>query len=234
MLAEKREEVSVAKAEVIKETDDILEEAEIKAEKIIQQAQQEAEDLKKEIQQEAEIEFEQKFEQAKEEGYQQGLKLGKQEGVKLGQQQISEELKALVGNLKKEVELYQQDLAKRLPQLKDKLFRLVIKISEKVIGKQLESKPELIKKFVETGLEYLDYEEQVRIKVNPKDLERLAQYQKELLKANNGLEEVKVITDKSIEIGGCIIETDFGGVDLTISSQLKEIESKLLEVSHNE
>jgi flagellar assembly protein FliH len=37
--------------------------------------------------------------------------------------------------------------------------------------------------------------------------------------------------DTSIDAGGCIIETDFGEIDARISSQLAELEARILEIS---
>ena len=34
-----------------------------------------------------------------------------------------------------------------------------------------------------------------------------------------------------MESGGCIVETDFGAIDARISSQLTELEEKIMEVS---
>ena len=36
--------------------------------------------------------------------------------------------------------------------------------------------------------------------------------------------------DSSVERGGCIIETDFGQIDARISSQLHEIEERIIEL----
>ena len=40
-----------------------------------------------------------------------------------------------------------------------------------------------------------------------------------------------ILEDSSVEKGGCIVETDFGAIDARISSQLTELENKILEVS---
>jgi flagellar assembly protein FliH len=46
-----------------------------------------------------------------------------------------------------------------------------------------------------------------------------------------GVKSIQVAEDSSVGPGGCVIETDFGEVDARISSQLAELESKILEVS---
>ena len=41
---------------------------------------------------------------------------------------------------------------------------------------------------------------------------------------------VTIMEDTTVDRGGCIIETDFGQIDARISSQLHEIEEKILEL----
>lgn len=37
--------------------------------------------------------------------------------------------------------------------------------------------------------------------------------------------------DSTVEKGGCIVETDFGAIDARISSQLTEVENRVMEIS---
>jgi hypothetical protein len=46
-----------------------------------------------------------------------------------------------------------------------------------------------------------------------------------------GVKGIQVAEDSTVDPGGCIIETDFGEIDARISSQLAEMESKILEIS---
>ncbi|MCK5198941.1 MAG: flagellar assembly protein FliH, partial [Spirochaetales bacterium] len=44
------------------------------------------------------------------------------------------------------------------------------------------------------------------------------------------IRSVTVVEDSTVDKGGCIIETDFGEIDARISSQLHEIEEKILDL----
>ena len=48
-------------------------------------------------------------------------------------------------------------------------------------------------------------------------------------KTVESIKNITVAEDSSVEKGGCIIETDFGAIDARISSQLNELEQKILE-----
>ena len=45
------------------------------------------------------------------------------------------------------------------------------------------------------------------------------------------VKSITVVEDTTVDLGGCIIETDFGEIDARISSQLNEIQHKVLEMT---
>jgi len=51
------------------------------------------------------------------------------------------------------------------------------------------------------------------------------------MEAVESIKNITVAEDSSVEKGGCIVETDFGAIDARISSQLNELEQKILEIS---
>ncbi|MCL2318626.1 MAG: FliH/SctL family protein, partial [Treponema sp.] len=46
-----------------------------------------------------------------------------------------------------------------------------------------------------------------------------------------GAKSLQIVEDSTVDEGGCVIETDFGEIDARISSQLAELETKILEIS---
>jgi flagellar assembly protein FliH len=67
--------------------------------------------------------------------------------------------------------------------------------------------------------------------VNIADVKLTTDHTKEFIKSLEGIKSIQVQEDTSVDIGGCIIETDFGEIDARISSQLAELEAKILEIS---
>ena len=52
-----------------------------------------------------------------------------------------------------------------------------------------------------------------------------------IILSNMNIKNITIAEDSSIDRGGCIVETDFGAIDARISSQLAELEQKILEIS---
>ena len=70
----------------------------------------------------------------------------------------------------------------------------------------------------------------VVIRVNIADLELTSEHIKDFMSMVENVKSITVLEDSSVDRGGCIIETDFGQIDARISSQLHEIEEKILEL----
>jgi flagellar assembly protein FliH len=71
----------------------------------------------------------------------------------------------------------------------------------------------------------------VVIRVNLADLELTTQHTQDFLKSVENVKSITVLEDSTVDKGGCVIETDFGEIDARISSQLQEIEERILELA---
>jgi flagellar assembly protein FliH len=71
----------------------------------------------------------------------------------------------------------------------------------------------------------------VTIRVNLADLKLTADHASAFISRVESIKNIQVLEDSTVEPGGCIVETDFGAIDARISSQLNELEQKILEIS---
>ncbi|GAB6137656.1 FliH/SctL family protein [Halanaerobaculum tunisiense] len=211
------------------ESEKIIVQAEQKAAEIIAQAKEEAQEIKQEATQQAQQEIEAAKEQAHKEGYQAGFAEGQQEA----QEEAVAEFKEFMAQLEEKSATISQLVEEELAQVSSEVLELVTAISRQVINRELSLDDSLILDLVKDALLAIEEEKEVKIRINPQDLEVLSTAKEELIKTSN-LEEIELVTDQSIDLGGCIIETDFGGVDATISSQLAQIEEELRTVNDNE
>jgi flagellar assembly protein FliH len=107
----------------------------------------------------------------------------------------------------------------------------VLLISRKVVKVISENQREVVISNVVQALRKVRDRGTVIIHVNLADLKLTTEHTKEFIKMLEGVKTIQVVEDSSVDPGGCIIETDFGEVDARISSQLAELEAKILEVS---
>lgn len=63
------------------------------------------------------------------------------------------------------------------------------------------------------------------------DVELTTEHIKDFLDRCESVKNITVVEDVGVDKGGCIVETDFGSIDARISSQLHELEQKIIEAS---
>lgn len=115
-----------------------------------------------------------------------------------------------------------------LASLEGAMLKLSVSIAEKIVKREIEADVvDCLKKQIELCLKQLDRKVPVLIRLNPDDLPVV----KELLdSAENPFPElngVKLVEDRRVGRGGCIVETDKGALRATISEQIEKISQAL-------
>lgn len=105
--------------------------------------------------------------------------------------------------------------------------RLSIKIAERILRRELTTRPELPLTLVRESLELSASGEAVRISLNPEDLQAFGKQIELLLRDMKRTAEAEVVTDETMTRGGCRIETKHGSIDQRLEAQLKRIEEEL-------
>lgn len=104
------------------------------------------------------------------------------------------------------------------------IMEISIEIARKIVKKEIEQNPQTVLQTIMDVLKTLPKDEsRVVIKVNPQQLALVKQSMPEVI-SDMGLEiKTSVISDGTIELGGCVIQTSNGIVDATIQTQLEII-----------
>lgn len=170
----------------------------IEASEIVNRAKEDAVQYKKQVEEECQ----QLKKKAWDEGYAEGLSQFNQHLLHFDQQ-----LRILRNDLMKQI----------LP--------LALKAAKKIVGEQLDLKPETIVEIVIQILAPVSQNRRVNICVNKVDKEIL---ETEKPKIKSILEQVQVLTIQErsdIAPGGCIIETESGIINASIENQWRALES---------
>ena len=209
-------------AEVKKQTDDaqiIKADAENEAFQIIQKAKQEAEQIIAEARtQRDKLQLE-----AKSQGFEQGHSEGYEKGAA--------EVNRLIERMHKILEAVMQRREEILKDTESQIVELVILMARKVIKILSENQKNVVMANVVAALKKVRTRGAVTLRVNLEDVKLTTANISEFIKHIENVEGITVLEDSSVEKGGCIVETDFGAIDARISSQLTELENKILDVS---
>jgi len=197
----------------------VKQQAEKEAENIVAAAKMKAAEIEKEIRKNLENECKEEHEKGREEGRSKGFEEGRAE------------VERLIERTQVVLERAQGKRAEILSQSEQEIVDLVLLISRKVIKVISENQRNVVIANVVQALRKVRTKGDVIIRVNMNDLQLTTEHKQEFIKLLEGSKSIHVLEDSSVDSGGCIIETDFGEIDARISSQLAELESRILEIS---
>jgi flagellar assembly protein FliH len=192
--------------------------ADVESKRIIEEAQKKAAEIESSVNQ--------KMEQIENESFDKGYREGHEQGYKGGQEEVARLVERLHLIMTKAIDKRSEIIEESETQL----INLVLLISKKVIKVISENQKNVVINNVIQALRKLKSRGDVVIRVNLSDLELTTEHTKDFLKMVENVKSVTIMEDSSVDKGGCIIETDFGQIDARISSQLHEIEEKIIEL----
>lgn len=202
------DQAAIIKADAENEAANIIEKAKAEAEQIIADAQAERDRQRND---------------AYQEGFDQGHKEGYEKGVA--------EVDRLVERMHKILEAVMQRRDEILQDTESQIVELVILMARKVIKILSENQKNVIMANTLAALKKVRTRGEVTLRVNLEDVKLTTEHVDEFIQHVENVQGITVLEDSSVEKGGCIVETDFGSIDARISSQLTELENKILEIS---
>jgi flagellar assembly protein FliH len=196
----------------------IRQDAEDQAQVILAEARTKADELTSEIKA--------RVTQTEREAYEKGYAEGHGKGFDEGKAEVARLVESLHTIITKAIEKRNEIIEEAETQI----INLVLLIVKKVIKVISENQKNVVINNVVQALRKLKSRGDVVIRVNLADLELTSEHVKDFMKMVENVKSITVLEDSSVDRGGCIIETDFGQIDARISSQLHEIEERILEL----
>ncbi len=207
--------------EVRRKTDEALrekQESEQEARRIVEQAEAEAERMLEEARSQVH--------DIEEDARKKGEGIGRELGFEAGKREVERLVERLHIIIDRAIEKREEMINEAETQMID----LVLLISRKVIKVVSENQKNVVINNIVQALRKLKSRGDVAVRVNLADLDLATEHTRDFMKMVENVKSITILEDTSVDSGGCIIETDFGQIDARITSQLKEIEEKILEL----
>lgn len=202
------DQAQIIKSDAEQAASKIIEDAKLEAERIIQEANVEKENIKTTA-------------------HQDGYKEGHEQGFLEGQNEVNR----LVERVHKIVESVMVRREEILCETEQQIVELVLLMTRKVVKIISENQKTVVLSNVLAALKKIRTRGNITLRVNTEDLKLTTAHVDEFIKRIENVNGISVIEDSAVDKGGCIVETDFGAIDARISSQLAELESKIMEIS---
>lgn len=162
--------------------------------------------------------------QAYQEGFNDGLEKGTNEGQQAGFERAAKKLEPVLDSLQQGL-LQLTNLRQDMYQsIENEVVDLALAIARKVICREIEVDKEVVVCVAREALAKVEAPGKIKIKLNPSDLEFINETKYQISELIGNIDNVTLEAEKSIQSGGCVIETDLGEIDARIENQLQAVE----------
>ncbi len=209
-----------------------LSDVSVQADAMIEQARAQAKALLGDIGRQAD----ELFEQRKAEGYRTGFDEGRAAGLASLDEQIRREaaqnaqkkMDELNSVLAEALTAFDADKRRMLAAAESGVIELACAIARRVCKAIPEMSLDAARANVRAALEMAKHEHDVRLHVNPADLDGLREFAADICRQIDGFEHVEVVADDAVARGGCLLRGRSGSIDASIDSQLEHVVESLL------
>lgn len=167
-----------------------------------------------------------KAEKIEKEAYKKGFEEGKRNGLEEGKRAVE----PLIETVKKELLEIGRVKEEIYKSIESEMLEFIFAISKKVIHKEVTADKDTVLNTIRAAVKSAVSKEEIKIKVNPEDLELAKEIKVDIGKLNEGVKNISIEGDISVGRGGCIVETNYGSIDARIEQQIEAIEHALKEV----
>ncbi len=157
--------------------------------------------------------------------YQIGLEEGRKEAFIKAKEEIDKNLSQL-GSLIMRIENLKSDLLK---QNETSLVKLTMHVATRIAHHEVQVNNDCIIDILRQALEAAQVDEEVTVHVAPSQLEFLESLKKETDRKLEFLKKTKLVPLDSVDVGGCVIETNYGVIDARYKERLDKLWEALSE-----
>jgi flagellar assembly protein FliH len=154
---------------------------------------------------------------------------GFHQGEKAGMEMAEKKAEAIMrryGDSLRELGRYKASL---YSQVEREVVKLAVEVAKKIVHREIQADPEIIQTLVKVALGRVSERSSVTVRVNPIDCNFLLEKHPGWVQEEGGGHEVTLAADKSVERGGCLVQTDCGDVDARIEEEFREVERTFFE-----
>ena len=109
------------------------------------------------------------------------------------------------------------------------LIQLSRKIAERILRRQLQQDPMITVEWAREALELVARSRQLCVRLNPRDHAAIGQHVAQLAGRPRMPGKLEVVSDASVDPGGCLVQYEHGEIDLQLQTQLDRMEEELAD-----
>jgi flagellar assembly protein FliH len=162
--------------------------------------------------------------EVEEQAYKEAYDLGREEGRKEAFNTHSDQINQKLVELSVLTHHISEMKAHFLNSNENHLIKLVYHLAERIAFQEIDEKyNEIIVNVLSESVRLAHSEEKVKVHISEKQIEFLESLRKDNSRDLEFLKQVEFVADPAIEIGGCIISTNYGEVDARVSQRVEQL-----------
>lgn len=152
--------------------------------------------------------------------YERGLREGEKAGLEVAEKKLEAMIRRYadaileVGKLKPT--LY--------AQVERGVVKLALEVAKKVVHREVQVDREIVQTLIRVALSHVAVKSPVTIHLHPADHNFVLEQRAVSTRPGDNDREMVLLADKTIERGGCLIETECGDIDARIEEEFREVE----------
>lgn len=176
---------------------------------------------------------EQTFAEAERVGYAEGVRAADEKITRkaneIANEKIAEQLSTALPALLKAATSLQAERDRWLIRWEKAAIQLSVAIAEKLIHRQLYSRPEVASDMIEEALQLAAGQPQLVVHLHPEDLAAWGDKASQIVQSFTSCADATLVPDPTTTRGGCRIETRHGEVDARVETMLQRIAEELID-----
>ena len=146
------------------------------------------------------------------------------EGEKAGFEAGTKRVEPLIASFNQGLEQLKNIRREINQAIEKEVVQLALCIAKKIVCHEIKTNAETVVCVAREALSRVENPGKIKIKLNPSDLQFIQDTKSQLSHLLQNVDGVRFEAEDSIQIGGCVIETDMGDIDARIEKQFQAIE----------
>lgn len=155
--------------------------------------------------------------------YESGLLQGEKNGMEIAERKMA----AVMQRYSDAVFEVQKLRSSLYTQVEREVVKLAVAVAKKIVHREIQVDPDIVRTLVHVALSRVAEKSTVTICLNPVDYDYLVERRTELSQFEG--QDISLLADKSIERGGCLIQTNCGDIDARVEEEFHEVEHSFFE-----
>jgi len=160
-------------------------------------------------------------------GFSDGERKGYEQGERDGREAALKQIEPVLQSLRQMLSELESLRRREVRTIEKEGVELALAVARKVVGQEIAAHPEAVAHLLRDAVRRLEHAGTLTIRMNPADLERLADVPSQLLKDLAEPGRVRFEADASLSAGGCFIESEAGDVDARVEQRFRIVEEAL-------